>query len=317
MFVIMNRVLSAWNDIGIEKISQFLEWLKVAYSHNNRIPPVCDMYLHDCLLAQGKFQEFLDITLIKEPKDLFSTNGNLSSLCCNVSLHLGQQVREQDLVRMFPYTYNKVTKENPHLFAKIFGLCKESSEQEGEWLQRSIDNKSNNESIMFGLNPSSYFLFQGHPFNDPKLPFQYYRFYASRGLNSVVSETKRLAENLLRDELVMPRIGEGWISETELFNKIRDHFTSTEIIQHGSPRFLKGQHFDVWIPEYKVAVEYHGKQHFEPVEFFGGEEGYQNTVERDKRKLRICIANAVKLIVVEEGYDFEKLTRLIDSEILN
>jgi hypothetical protein len=67
------------------------------------------------------------------------------------------------------------------------------------------------------------------------------------------------------------------------------------------------QHYDIWFPEWKIAVEYHGRQHFEPVKFFGGEDGFKATVERDLRKIEISKLNNVHLIVVKEGYDRAKL----------
>lgn len=41
---------------------------------------------------------------------------------------------------------------------------------------------------------------------------------------------------------------------------------------------------DFFLPEYGVAIECQGKQHFSPTEVFGGEEFYKMTVERDKVK---------------------------------
>ena len=39
-----------------------------------------------------------------------------------------------------------------------------------------------------------------------------------------------------------------------------------------------------------------GRQHHEPVSFFGGEESFLNLVERDERKEDICIKNGIALI---------------------
>lgn len=43
-------------------------------------------------------------------------------------------------------------------------------------------------------------------------------------------------------------------------------------------------------------IEYDGKQHFEPIEFFGGEKGFLNTQERDKIKNTYCELNNIPLI---------------------
>lgn len=81
------------------------------------------------------------------------------------------------------------------------------------------------------------------------------------------------------------------------------------MIQHGRPEWLGRQHFDTWFPNWKVAVEYHGTQHFQPVEFFGGLQSFEQTVERDAAKVRKAENNGVALLVVKEGYDFDALAK--------
>jgi len=56
------------------------------------------------------------------------------------------------------------------------------------------------------------------------------------------------------------------------------------------------QSLDIFIPDKNVAIEYQGKQHFTPIDFFGGEIGYYNTVERDIRKKNLCNKNNLILI---------------------
>ncbi len=45
-----------------------------------------------------------------------------------------------------------------------------------------------------------------------------------------------------------------------------------------------------------LAIEYQGMQHYQSVEFFGGEEGLRNTKDRDKRKVELCQRNRVELV---------------------
>lgn len=65
---------------------------------------------------------------------------------------------------------------------------------------------------------------------------------------------------------------------------------------HGKPKWLGRQHFDIWISTRNLAIEYQGKQHFEPVDFFGGEEAFRANSERDKRKRQLAEDNEVVLI---------------------
>ena len=49
-----------------------------------------------------------------------------------------------------------------------------------------------------------------------------------------------------------------------------------------------------WITNWqKVGIEYQGQQHYEPAGYFGGEESFKQTQERDKRKKQLCDENGV------------------------
>jgi len=121
------------------------------------------------------------------------------------------------------------------------------------------------------------------------------------------------AEDLYRESIGMPKIGEGWISETELFYKISDYFKDDEVIHHASPKWLGQQHLDIYFPKWNIGIEYQGAQHFEPVEFFGGQEAFEKTVERDIRKKNLCKKHNCYLIYAEEGYDFSEITTKIEK----
>lgn len=81
------------------------------------------------------------------------------------------------------------------------------------------------------------------------------------------------------------------------------------------------QHLDFYFPEYNLAVECQGKQHFKPIEYFGGESGFAIRQERDKRKANLCREHNVKLLYYTEikGYDEFLGEKLIKNknELLN
>lgn len=78
------------------------------------------------------------------------------------------------------------------------------------------------------------------------------------------------------------------------------------IFQH-FPYFLrtkKGQlSYDVFIPKLNVAIEYQGKQHFEPVEYFGGSTSLLKQKERDDLKAELSKKNGIKLIYINYWED--------------
>lgn len=124
------------------------------------------------------------------------------------------------------------------------------------------------------------------------------------------------AEDAYRESIGLPKIGESWISETVLFNRIKEHYIDYKVIQHGHPKWLGKQHLDIYYSEENIGIEYQGIQHYKPVDYFGGEEGFTSNQERDERKSRLCKENACTLIYVNEGYDFDDVVQSIDKALL-
>ena len=60
--------------------------------------------------------------------------------------------------------------------------------------------------------------------------------------------------------------------------------------------WLGRQSLDFYLPDYKVGIECQGGQHFFPVEHFGGDKAFKDTLERDKRKKALCEKHGVKLL---------------------
>ncbi len=56
--------------------------------------------------------------------------------------------------------------------------------------------------------------------------------------------------------------------------------------------------FDFYIPEFNICIEYDGLQHFEPIDWFGGEESLKVTQYHDNIKTNYCKKNKITLIRV-------------------
>lgn len=61
-------------------------------------------------------------------------------------------------------------------------------------------------------------------------------------------------------------------------------------------KYKKKMSLDIFIEPYNIAIEYQGKQHFSPIDFFGGEECFSDYLKRDMEKIRLCEKHNVKLI---------------------
>jgi len=104
------------------------------------------------------------------------------------------------------------------------------------------------------------------------------------------------AENSVREAHAVPLIGQGWVSETELFRLIQDVVAPLSAFQHTRLPWLGRQHLDIYVPDLGLAIEYMGDQHYHPIEFFGGKEALKKRKELDKRKAQLCRENGVKLV---------------------
>ncbi len=119
---------------------------------------------------------------------------------------------------------------------------------------------------------------------------------------------ERDAENMLRELKGVAKIGEKWINETLLFNYVKIIFPKYEVVREASPEWLGRQRLDILIPEINLAIEYQGKQHYESIEFFGGEESFEKAIMRDELKLKKCKKNNVTLVYFNYKEDLtEKL----------
>lgn len=123
-------------------------------------------------------------------------------------------------------------------------------------------------------------------------------------------------ENEIREERELPKIGEGWISETLLYYKIKKTFKEYTVVHHGKPEWLGLQHFDIFIPELNIAIEYQGTQHQKPVEYFGGEAAFKKGQERDERKKQLCEENNCSLFYVYPDDDIENFIRVLKKQII-
>jgi hypothetical protein len=71
--------------------------------------------------------------------------------------------------------------------------------------------------------------------------------------------------------------------------------------------------FDFWIPSMNTLIEYDGKQHYEPLSFFGGIEAFEKLKTNDKIKNDYCEDNYINLIRIK--YDEKNIERILKDTI--
>ena len=60
--------------------------------------------------------------------------------------------------------------------------------------------------------------------------------------------------------------------------------------------FIKNFRLDFYLPDYNIAIECQGGQHFKSNNYFGGNEGFTKTVNRDIEKNKICEKNNITIL---------------------
>lgn len=156
-------------------------------------------------------------------------------------------------------------------------------------------------------------LFGGAAINQPFLDWEAVPSIVSVAISNEGQRIFRECENTVREEKNLPKVGEGWISEAELYHAICEAFPEEKVVHHGRPVWLPRQHLDIYFPLRNVACEYQGAQHQEPIKLFGGEEGLRQIQKLDERKKQLCERHGCKLIYVYEGYDFTDIKRQIEK----
>ena len=99
-------------------------------------------------------------------------------------------------------------------------------------------------------------------------------------------------------------------NESKLESDIRILLENNEIEYIYTKKFpwLGRQSLDFYLPYYNVAIECQGEQHFEIVDFFGGEDDFNERLILDENKYNLCKENNVPLFYfaymdVENYYD--------------
>ena len=99
-----------------------------------------------------------------------------------------------------------------------------------------------------------------------------------------------ILKNLSIDSMQFVR----WKSEFQLFLQVK-HFFPDAVYQYHD-YWLGQQSIDIFIPSKNIGIEYQGIQHYQPIDIFGGEEGFFKQKEKDERKRTICKKVGVSIV---------------------
>lgn len=295
LFCYVYKVLALPAEKAVAELTHLVD----AYPEDTQFQDLCFVWISDCYVLMRNYHKAFELyPLIQiNSRSASNTDGILS-----LKLQLNEHISGKDVLTL---NGPKVTK-----------WAKQHLDKISLYLDTIIAayEKHNNLNLLEKWKPAShqypYYIFTGTDLlTEADIPC--FSFSRNDDVIKFITEKTHDAENSVRDEMDIPRIGEGWISETEFYYELRNALPDTEVIHHARPEWLGRQHLDVFIPKYNVAVEFQGLQHDVPVEYFGGEKGFKATKRRDAKKRRACTVNGVRLIYVRPGYVLQQVVNEI------
>ena len=127
--------------------------------------------------------------------------------------------------------------------------------------------------------------------------------------NAWKDDVNQLQSQLVADGTIVSK----WKSEQTLFTLVKKEYP--DALFQFRPRWLEPQNLDIYIPSINVGIEYQGIQHYESIDFFGGENAFIHRQNLDNRKRHLCEENGLKLIAWP--YTDEITLKLLKEKILD
>lgn len=73
--------------------------------------------------------------------------------------------------------------------------------------------------------------------------------------------------------------------------------------------------YDFYLPYYNLLIEYQGRQHYESVDIFGGDEQFHIQQEHDRRKRNYAKEHNIELLEIPY-LDFDNIEQILESRLL-
>lgn len=97
------------------------------------------------------------------------------------------------------------------------------------------------------------------------------------------------------------------LSRYQLDYKKQEHFD-------GKCRDINPLPFDFYLPYYNLCIEFHGEQHYKPIEFFGGQDAFNVRVRHDEMKKKYCEDNDINYLCIPY-WDFDNIEEIIVEKL--
>ena len=78
-----------------------------------------------------------------------------------------------------------------------------------------------------------------------------------------------------------------------------------------------GFYFDFYLPNNNYYIEFNGKQHYHPIEFFGGEKSFNKQKEKDKTKNEIFLDDKDRKLIIIPYWKMDEIYDILKENILD
>ena len=210
-------------------------------------------------------------------------------------------VNKAKLIHGNKYDYSKVNYVNSKI--KVCIICPKHGE--------------------FWINPDNHFMGQGCP----KCRYIKSSSATRKSLDNVIDDFKSIhgdkydyskvkyKNNKTKVCIICKEHGEFWqtpdnhikgkgcpnCSQSKLESSTKEFLIKNgiEFVEQKGFSWLKYKNpmkLDFYLPNYNVAIECQGIQHFEPIEYFGGDNGFEYNIAKDIKKANLCSKNKIGLL---------------------
>ena len=206
LFVDIYGLLNLRDEHGYEFVRECLLQMARFYPQYARVYGACRSWAADCLLAQGRFDEWLEETRFTDPESIFHTSTHFSNLRVNVALQAGRVPDPEDLVRMAGFRAKAATRKHPAAFVQklqdIFFERRAEVERilVSEALGTDMIPVANPVTALVAIAAQSEYtprLFCGAVTDQPLAPFRTIPFYTMPELLGGIRAMARQAEDCL------------------------------------------------------------------------------------------------------------------------
>ena len=216
----------------------------------------------------------------------------LESRSLKRSLNKNEFVEKARNIHGNKYDYSKVEYINAK--TKVCIICPEH----GEFWQTPDSHLRNNgcpECVGLNKSNTSEFIIKAKTIHRDKYDYSKVKY---------INAHKKI-------HIICPEHGEFWqtpnhhltgngcpkCKESKLERKVENFLISNNIKYEFQKQFewMGKQKIDFYLPDYSVAIECQGRQHFIPINYFGGVKGYETLHDLDIKKYNLCKENNINL----------------------